>query len=176
MAFTEFHHVFISTPPLSWLQSAQHFRLWLNMYHLGCIQYNYLAICQIWQVNRCCFWRTRVALPMHAVILNTDTTTWIPGLPLWRTTGRRRVRSTPWRGRRSRSTQPSSDGDFSFLSDKGWSLSVSGSVSDSARCFIVIFVQPEAHRVASPRKTSQWRTCQPDGVESCSFRTSSSES
>lgn len=38
-------------------------------------------------------------------------------LPLWQTTGRRRDRSTLWHGRRSRSTQLSSGGDFSFLSE-----------------------------------------------------------
>lgn len=62
---------------------------------------------------------------VHTVIVKT----WTLPLPLWRTTGRRRVLSTPWRGRHSRSTQPSSDADFSFLSERAWSLSGLSSVS-----------------------------------------------
>lgn len=65
---------------------------------------------------------------------------WTLELPLWRTTGRRRVLSTPWHGRHSQSTRPSSDADFSFLSDRAWSPSVLSSASVCMRAPVTLRV------------------------------------
>lgn len=65
---------------------------------------------------------------------------WTLELPLWRTTGRRRVLSTLWHGRHSQSTRPSSDADFSFLSDRAWSPSVVNSGSMCMRALVTLRV------------------------------------